>query len=429
MAPDGEVKQAIETQLAMIASDPDVLSHRAELAMIYQANAMPQSAVATWNQVLSVDPERSQYWYMLARAQQKLGEYDAAIAAMKSAREASPERAPLWWQPAFWHIEMGQAAEAEALARQSIVVDPDNAGGFIALSLAMMEQDRPSEARVVLEQLLTKVQHPYIRYLVGQTYQREGKPELADPWLAQGDPRKPDFPDPWQTRLSDFERGIDASLSRIDNLLEQGRNNDASARVQEALLKWPEDVNLFHRQSEIYRRKGDIKRWLVILKRAEKLEPENAATHLNLSMAYNQNGDASLAMNHVIEAIKINPAMTAAHLQMGRLHILNDDIPEAATSLDKAFELGVEDPNERLQYAHVLMRARRPADAQSEAMLVTQVAPTNALGWCVLAESLYVQFKRDEAMKALTDGLAILPRNKTILMMRQKFEAFEKTQE
>ena len=62
-------------------------------------------------------------------------------------------------------------------------------------------------------------------------------------------------------------------------------------------------------------------------------------------------------------------------------------------------------------------------------MPVTQVAPTNALGWCVLAESLYVQFKRDEAMKALTDGLAILPRNKTILMMRQKFEAFEKTQE
>ena len=397
--PDGEVKQAIETQLAMIASDPDVLSHRAELAMIYRPTPF-QSAVATWNQVLSVDPERSQYWYMLARAQQQLGEYDAAIAAMKSAREAS-RREPLWWQPAFWHIEMGQAAEGirptidcrrprQCRRLRALACDDGTGQAFRG---TCRPRTTPDQSAASLHSLPG-----------GPDISKEGKLELAAPWLAQGDPRKPDFPDPWQTRLSDFERGIDASLSRIDNLLEQGRNNDASARVQEALLKWPEDVNLFHRQSEIYRRKGDIKRWLVILKRAEKLEPENAATHLNLSMAYNQNGDASLAMNHVIEAIKINPAMTAAHLQMGRLHILNDDIPEAATSLDKAFELGVEDPNERLQYAHVLMRARRPADAQGEAMLVTQVAPTNALGWCVLAESLYVQFKRDEAMKATRSG-------------------------
>ncbi len=429
MAPAGEVKQAIEAQLATIQSDPSNITNRAELAMIYQANAMPQTAVATWNQILSVEPTAPQHWYMLAQAQYKLGNYEDAVSAMATARDASPERSPLWWQPAFWHIEMGQAAEAEALARQSITIDPNNPGGYVACALAIMEQDRPSEARVVLEQLLAKVQHPYIRYLIGQTYQRERQPALAEPWLAQGDPRKPSFPDLWQTELKEFERGIDASLSRIDDLLEQGRNTDASARIQEAMLKWPQDVNLMHRQSEIYRRKGDIRRWLVVLKQAEKIDPENAATHLNLSLAYNQKGDSSLAMTHAMRSIDINPTMTAAHLQLGRLYILSDNLPEAATTLDKAFELGVEDPNERLQYANVLMRARRPADAEREALLVTQVSPTNPLGWCVLAESRYAQFKRDEAFKTLSDGLAVLPRNQSILMMRQKFEAFEKSQQ
>ena len=252
---------------------------------------------------------------------------------------------------------------------------------------------------------------------------------MAAPWIAQGDARQPDFPDSWQMTLNEYERGIDASLNRIDDLLDQGRNNDASTRIQKAMSKWPEDVNLMHRQSEIYRRKGDINRWLVILKKAEKLEPENAATHLNLSMAYNQNGAASLAMNHALRSIQINPSMTAAHLQLGRLYILNEDLPKAALTLDKAFELGVEDPNERLQYANVLMRARRPSDAEREAILVTQVSPGNALGWCVLAESLYAQFKRDEAFQALSEGLKVLPRNQSILMMRQRFEAFEKSQQ
>ena len=118
--------------------------------------------------------------------------------------------------------------------------------------------------------------------------------------------------------------------------------------------------------------------------------------------------------------------MAAAHLQMARLPIVRNDIPEAAGRLDAAFGLGVQDPRERLQYAHVLLRARRAIDAEKEARLVTRVSPDNALGWCVLAESIYAQGRREDAMAALQEGLTILPGNDKIMMIRGRFEAFEK---
>lgn len=426
MTTAGEVRESIDSQLSLIQSDPEDLSMRAELAMIYQANALPRTAISTWNQILQVETENPRYWYMLAQAQHDMGRYESATSTMAIARRLSPESAQLWWQPAFWSIDLGQASEAERLARQSIKIDPDNAGGYVSLALAMMELERPNEARLALEQLRIKVDHPYIRHLIGQTHRRQGESELAASWLALGDARQPNFPDPWQVELQSHRRGIDAMLDRIDELLEQKRNDEAAEIIHGAMKKWPSDINLQHRRSELYRRKGDLKRWLMTLRNAEKLEPENAATHLNLSMAYEKNNDPSQAMTHVVQAIRLNHSMTAAHLQMGRLQILSNNIPQAAISLDTAFELGVEDPRERLQYAHVLLRARRPTDAQREARLVTRINPRDPLGWCVLAEALYAQGKRSDAMNALSDGLAILPGNDSIMMIRARFDAFEK---
>ena len=425
MTTAGDVKQAIDSQLTTIQSNPDDLSRRAELAMIYQANAMPKTSVETWNQVLSVTEDNPRHWYFLAHAEHDLGNFESAISACQRARALAPGNSQLWWQPAFWAIQMGLASQAEILAENSIDTDPDNAGGHIALALALMEQDRPQEARVVLEQLRNKVEHPYIRYLVGQSYQREGRQDLAEPWFAQGDARQPDFPDPWLDELKGYRRGIDASIDRIDSLLDQGRNSEALLAIQSALERWPDDVNIIHRQSHVYRLKGDVKRWLMTLKKAERIEPENAVTHLNLSMAYNENGELSQAINHAILAIRFNPALTRAYLQLGRLYIINDNIPKAAETLDEAFELGIDEPKERLQYAHVLLRARRPVDSEKQARLVTQVTPNNQFGWCVLAESLYAQGKREEAMQALASGLKILPGNQMIMTIRRKFEAFE----
>ena len=426
MAPAGEVKQAIEDKLDLIEVTPGDISTRAELAMIYQANAMPGTSIKTWNQIMAVQTDNPLHWYMLAVAHHDMGNYESAISSIATARSLATDEPQLWWIPAFWSMDMGRTSEAETLARESIRIDPDNSGGHVALALALMEQDRLSDARVILERIRRKVEHPYLRYLIGQTYRRQGQSELADSWLAQGDARQPKFPDPWRTNLESHRRGIDATLDRIDALLDQNKNDEAVGMILDAQRKWPEDVNVLHRRSETYRRKGDLKRWLLTLRKAEDMEPDNAATHLNLSMAYNQNDESSRAMTHAMRSIELNPSVAAAHLQMARLLIVRNDIPEAAGRLDAAFGLGVQDPRERLQYAHVLLRARRAIDAEKEARLVTRVSPDNALGWCVLAESIYAQGRREDAMAALQEGLTILPGNDKIMMIRGRFEAFEK---
>jgi tetratricopeptide (TPR) repeat protein len=157
------------------------------------------------------------------------------------------------------------------------------------------------------------------------------------------------------------------------------------------------------------------------LKKALKIEPENAVTHLNLSMAYRQQENYPQAMSHVVSAIKHNPLMSANHLQLARLHLLNDQLGEAAVALDEAFRLGVEDPQEQLQYAHVLLRVGRYAEAEQQAQLVTFADPQNPMSWAVLAETLDAQGRRQDAMASLDKGLLIAPNNQALQGIQRRF--------
>ena len=126
-------------------------------------------------------------------------------------------------------------------------------------------------------------------------------------------------------------------------------------------------------------------------------------------------------MNHAIAAAKANPLLPQAYLQQARLHLLNNEMPKAVPSLDEAFRLGVQDPQERLQYAHVLLRVGRFEEAERNAFQVTTVDPRNPIAWGVLAETRHAQGRMRAAMEALRSGIQVDPGNEALLMLQQRF--------
>ena len=418
----GEVRTAIESQIGLIAAQPADLAHRAELARIYQANNLLDFAVTTWNQVLEADDDNAEHWYCLSLALQKDGRYEEAIKAAAAARALAPNRSQVWWRPAMWEMDMGRPELAEPLAREAIRVDANNAGGTTALALSLTQTGKLNEAITVLKDLEKKTSHPYIKYLLGQAYQRAGNTELSQGYLQVGKAEKPKFPDPWESRILDADRGADATLARIDRLFDEGKRDEAARVIHEASESMPDNVNLMHRRADLYRTRGDFKRWTMELKRALKIEPENAVTHLNLSIAYRNQENYAQSMSHVVSAIKHNPLMADSHLQLARLHLLNQNVSEAVAALDEAFRLGVDDPREQLQYAHVLLRAGRFDEAERQARLVTFSDSQNPLSWAVLAETLDAQGKRQEAMAALDKGLLLDPNNQALRAIRIRFQ-------
>ncbi|MCH2133563.1 MAG: tetratricopeptide repeat protein [Phycisphaerales bacterium] len=418
----GQVREAIEAQLAIVESNPADIEARAQLALLYQANSLPARSVETWDQVVTAQPDIARYWYCRALAFEEQGRYEDALASAKTARSLSPDTPALWWRPAFWELDMGRPEEAEVLASKAMAIAPDNAGSYVAMARSLMDQGRPEEAIPVLDELRKLTPHPYVVYLIGQAYQRNGQPEEAAPFLLQGKATQPPFPDPWNREVLDAQRGIDATIARIDRLLDESQLEAATQVVQEAQVTWPDDVNLVHRRSEIYRRRGDVKKWTLELKKALRMEPENAATHLNLSVAYLQQNERSKARNHAVSAVTYNPSIPAIHVQIAQLLLQENNLGKAAQALDEAFRLGLQDPRQRLQYAHVLLRVGRYAESEQNARKVVAVDQSNPLAWGVLAESLFAQGRREDAMNTLQSGLAIVPGDESLLMLSQRFQ-------
>ncbi|MEE2907438.1 MAG: tetratricopeptide repeat protein [Planctomycetota bacterium] len=418
---DGEVRTSVEAQLTHIEAHPGDVDARAQLARLYQANNLPAESIATWVQVLEPNPDSAKHWYFLALAYYQNGDYEAARDAAARSRSLDPRQPASWWRAAFWELDMGRPAEAEVLARQAIQLDPNNAGGYVALSRALVAQDRTQEAIQVLNQLRNMASHPYILYLLGQAYQRAGQTEQAEAYFANGQAQQPRYPDAWNLEIIAAQRGLDATLDRIDQLCEDGRLDEAATVIAQARKTWPTDVNILHRRSELFRKRGNTNRWIMELKKALRLDPDNAVTHLNLSLAYLQDNNQSLSMNHAIASTKANPMFPDPHLQMGRLFLLNNDLPNAVQSLDEAFRLGVQIPRERLQYAHVLLRVGRFQEAEQHAQQVTTVDSQNPLAWGVLAETRYAQGKHRSAIEALRLGIQVDPGNESLLRLQRRF--------
>ncbi|MAT80798.1 MAG: hypothetical protein CMJ29_04020 [Phycisphaerae bacterium] len=417
----GEVRKAIDQQLAAIEANPADLKARIELAKIYQANELLDESIQSWRQIVDASPNEARQWYWLALALEESGQYEDALSAAARSRELNGSFAPSWWRPAIWELDMGRPQQAEPLAREAIRLDPNNAGGYIALARTLMALDKIDEAIDILNELRGKTTHPYIFYLLGQAYQRAGNKAQADAFFANGEANQPDYPDPWNEEIKDAAQGLDATMNRIDRLIEVGQLDKASELITDSLETWPEEVYLIHRRSEIYRIRGNTSRWILELKKALRLDEENGVTHLNLSIAYLQDEQGSLAFNHAVAAVKFNPLLPQAHLQVGRLFLLQGSPERAVVALDEAFKLGVQDPRERLQYAHALLRTGRFEDGERQAEQVTAVDSKNPIGWAILAETRQAQGKTLAAIDALRNGIAVSPGHPVLLELQKRF--------
>ncbi|MDG2423067.1 MAG: tetratricopeptide repeat protein [Phycisphaerales bacterium] len=417
----GEVLKAINQQLAAIEANPADLAARIQLAKIYQANELPGESIQTWQQIIQASPGEARQWYWLALAFEENGNYEEAISAAARSRELDSTIAPSYWRPAIWELDMGRPEKAEPLARESLRLDPNNAGGYVALARTLVALGRVEEAISILEQLRGMSAHPYILYLLGQAHQRAGNKNQADAYFANGEANQPEYPDPWNDEINDAAQGLDATMNRIDRHLERGELDQASAVIASGQETWPTDVNLIHRRSEVYRLRGNTSRWILELKKALRLDEENAATHLNLSIAYLQSKKQSLAFNHAVAAAKYNPLLPQAHLQVARLFLIQDNTDRAVLALDEAFRLGIQDPKERLHYAHVLLRTGRFQEAERHAQQVTTVDSSNPFAWGVLAETRHAQGNNLGAIEAVRNGIQVAPGHPALLQLQKRF--------
>ncbi len=433
-AMEGEVIEAITEHIATITARPADAEGRRDLGLLYIANGAPKDAVDAFRQATTLDPSQAVLWGYLGQAAHQAGDVDTALSAMATARRLEPGHLSVWWRPGFWLLEEGRADEALPLFRQAAIIDresatpaPDGAAYRIGMARCLMDLDRPAEAVPILEELNTLISHPYASYLLNQAYRRSGQADKAAKRRSASGAGPPSYPDSWQDAVSAAKRGLDGRMDHIESLLAAGRLREASAALDDAQKRWPEDVNLLNRRGELYRVKGNIKAWVRTLRQATRIDPDHAQTHHNLSVALQRTGDLQQALNEAHLSVKAKPDFSEGWMQIGRLRIVLSGIDKggreadtkaiqrALEPIDRAFAIGVDASREHLLYGHLLFRGGRLEDSSRVLEQLITRPDADPRAWAILSEVYRARNEHRKALKTAIDGLNRFPGQSDLL--------------
>jgi tetratricopeptide (TPR) repeat protein len=407
------IRSAIEQVQSSTQSD-SAAEAWLQLAMTYHGNGLLQEADTCYQVTTSLDPDRGQAWYGHGLALEELGQPQQAIVAFNQAHAAAPKYAPAAWNTGYVLLELDQLEDARSAFETALNIDGDSPAARVGLARVALSSDQPELAASILESLRLDISNTYLDLLLAKAYRQQGRIEDAAALLAGGVQNPPRFNDPWADDVENHGASYEACVARVDRLMGNGAMRDALTLARESLETYPDDIPLLNRVSVAQSNLGQRDQALRTLKRVLRLDETSAATHLNLSMQYQAADDLTRARRHAQQCVQLNPTLPEGHLQMGRIHMLNSNIPQAAQSYARAFELGVQDIDERLVLANLLTRIRQFDASLRQYQNVLKQQPANGQALAGVVDVFLVSGNLEQAGQAAQVAMARAPDHPTV---------------
>lgn len=422
-AAEPAVREAVQAAHGQASANAQSAEDRIAFALMLDANGFESQATEAWRAAADMAPSDPRPQYFLALQAADDSDLAGAINAMDRSIAIDDTHAPSLWRSGFWALDLGQADNATERFNRAIQIDPATAAALIGLARADLDRDNVASAIARLQRLAERSTHPHVRYLLGQALRRGGRNKDAAAFLQTGSPEAPSYPDTRVDALLDAQRGLDAEYSRADRLLATNDLTKAQRNIQAALQVWPQDIHLLSRLGEVHRRRNDAAAWLRVARRATTIDASSFAAQLNLSMALRANAQPGPALSAAMDAVAINPDVPEGHLQVARLHLIQRRAQDAVTSLDRAFALGVTKPEERLQYAAVLLEVGRFDDAIAQGEFVINTFPRTPPAWIILARAHRSAGRLPVAFEAAMAGLQHTPGHSQLAALAEELRA------
>ena len=214
----------------------------------------PESAIRELRSVLAERPNDPAILNALGRAEFRAGRYQSARKHFDQAsRVAKKDRAAVLTNSAMASIALGDHRRAESFVRQAMELEPTNVTVLKVLAQALYLQKRFSEAKVMLQKILTTQSDPVTKGDLAALYQAEHKNEMAMALFQQA--------------VSEITPG-QARARLLTNLgvlqWEAGMRETSEKTLQDALEEaeasvgadHPDTARILERYSEVLRRTG-----------------------------------------------------------------------------------------------------------------------------------------------------------------------------
>lgn len=393
----------------------------------------------------------------LARAREVAGDEPGALAALDQALRLRPGYEAAALMSAELRAEK-QPDEAVAVLKRFLEKSPESVNGHITLArLYLLKNDMPAarqefetlrkvapaDPRVPLALGLTSLQaknfgeaEQYLQeYLQLVEKQPSANPDIAYQYLAQIAEERKDYAGAirWLDRIEDIRLAPAATAKRAQLLARMGKLDDAQALFGE-MLGEAEDISdptqraqrvTAIRQAEVatLMENKAYDRARKVLNDRIAAEPDNADWIYELAMLDERQKRYASMETGLRRVIALQPQQKQGYNALGySLADRNERLPEALMLLERASELGPDDPYIMDSLAWVKFRM---GDLQPAAALLRNAyakAPEAEIG-AHLGEVLWQLGEHDEARKTWTEAVRIDPENETLIdtLRRYKF--------
>lgn len=415
----------------------------------------PAGALALLQRLVANDMQAPETHLALARAKETAGDVPGALAELKEAQRLRPDYEAAAMMAAELQVE---ASPDEAIASLKAFVEkaPASVTGHITLARLYLQKNdmdnarrefetlrkiAPTDPRVPLALGLTSLQAK--RYDEAESYLKEylqlaeknpaSSPDIAYQYLAQIAEEKKDYPGAiqWLDRIDDERLASAAAVKRAQLLGRMGKIDDAQAIFGD-MLSDAEDVAdpeqraqrmMAIRQSEVgmlMDAKAYGRARKVLGERIAEA-PDNPEWVYELAMVDEREQRYDSMEKGLRKFMTMQPDQKAGYNALGySLADRNERLPEALKLLEKASELGPDDPYIMDSLAWVKFRMGQLQAAADLLRNAYAKAPEAEIG-AHLGEVLWQLGERDEARKTWLEAARLEPGNETLVNTLRRF--------
>jgi tetratricopeptide (TPR) repeat protein len=394
----GEPQEAAQCLQEGRRKHPSNLGLLLEEIKALRAQSKDAQAEARLQQFVKDNPKHVAAQLLLAQWQVAQGQYDAALEVAAELAKRYPRAA------------VPQVLRADILL----------AAGRLEQALAAIEELRtkqiPREAMAVLEARAALMSHRLddaaaALSQVSEGAQRSGLFRLwqGEVAYAQGDFQRAadDFSESFQvSALRGFARP--KLLQALAELLQQNNPAAAEAKVNELLKKFPNESYLLVAGGELALRQGQFERALLLLDRAESVQPNSAAVIYAKARAWFHQGRLSRALTEVERALRTDPRHQPSLLLAAQVRLARNELPAALALTEQMLAAKPDGTEASLLRAEILRVLKRPGDAARSLEQLIERQPGVVAAYRLLAE-IHQPQDADKALEVLRLGLKQVP--------------------
>ncbi|SDP75900.1 Tetratricopeptide repeat-containing protein [Ralstonia sp. 25mfcol4.1] len=428
-------------------------NHRGEAILLLQQQMArtsdPTGAVGVLQRITANDAKLAETHLALARAREAAGDNAGALAELDQALRIKPDLEPAALMAAELQAESATDKSIEVLKR-FLAKSPSSVNGHITLARLYLQKNdmeaaraefevlrkvAPNDPRVPLALGLTSLQarsyddaERYLKeYLQMAEKSPAASPDIAYQYLAQIAEEKKDYAAAigWLDKIEDGRLATAAQAKRGQLLARMGKLDDAQA-VFGDLLADAEDISdpLQRAQRMTAIRQAEVGALLEakaydrarrVLNERVKVEPENADWLYELAMLDEREKRYDSMEKGLRKVIALQPEQKQGYNALGySLADRNERLPEARKLLERASELGPDDPYIMDSLAWVKYRQGELQPAADLLKTAYSKAPEAEIG-AHLGEVLWQLGQHEEARKTWTEAAKVEPENPTLI--------------